>query len=86
MYASKEQFAGQRASIGRDVVVGTDRGPRWGKIVEVDPQRGACLFVPPIGLSAKVEGATFGYEFKETKTEQDVEALGQFEWTWPVRV
>lgn len=86
MYASKEKFAGQRASIGRDVVVGTAKGPRWGKIVDVDELRGVALFVPPIGLGAHIEGAAFGYEFKETFNEADVNALAPLEWTWPVRV
>jgi hypothetical protein len=86
MYASKEQFAGQRASVGRDVVVGTEHGPRWGKIMAIDEQRGVCLFVPPLGAIAKVEGGTFGYEFVATNTEAEINALGLLSWTWPVRV
>lgn len=86
MYATKEVFAGQRASVGRDVVVGTERGPVWGKIAFVDDRRGIFLFVPPIGANANAMGSMCGYEFKECKTEADVEALKPMEWTWPVRV
>jgi hypothetical protein len=86
MYASVEKFAGQRASIGRDVVVGTTQGPAWGKIVAIDERRGLALFVPPIGISVHVEGAAYGYEFRECLTEVDVNDLPQFAWTWPVRV
>lgn len=86
MYASAEKFAGQRASIGRDVVVGTTKGPRWGKIVDVDERRGVALFVPPVGITATIDGAAYGYTFKETATEQDVNDLADLEWTWPVRL
>ncbi len=86
MYATKESFAGQRASVGRDVVVGSRLGPMWGKIAHIDERRGIFLFVPPLGIETRVEGAAHGYTFKECRTEQDVEALGPFEWTWPVRV
>lgn len=87
MYASKEVFAGQRASIGRDVVVGHESGPRWGKIARInDMDAKIFLFVPPMGRNAIVEGAQSGYTFKECKTEDDVTALAPLEWTWPVRV
>lgn len=87
MYASKEVFAGQRASMGRDVVVGkVGGGIASGKIVDVDKNWGLFIFVFPIGKDAKVDGAQCGYVFKECKTEADVNALAPLEWAWPVRV
>jgi hypothetical protein len=86
MYASKEVFAGQRASIGRDVVVGGDHGPTWGKITDCDERRGLFIFVPPKGSNLDATGAQCGYVFKECKTVDDLNSLAPLEWTWPVRV
>jgi hypothetical protein len=74
-YASTEKFAGQRASAGRIVVVGTEHGPVAGLIHSIDETSGVAIFVPPLGLSATVEDAAYGYEFAECKTEQDADAL-----------
>lgn len=86
MYATKDSFAGQRASVGRDVIVGHEHGPMWGKIAHIDKDHGLFLFVPPIGHGMVPLGAMCGYDFKECRTEADVEALKPLEWTWPVRV
>ena len=86
LYATPEAFAGQRASVGRDIVVGTELGPRSGKIVAVHHSRGICVFVPPIGTHNIVEAAQYGYSFKPCHTEDQVRGLKPLEWAWPVKV
>ena len=86
-YATVKIFAGQRASVGRVVIVRTNRdGILAGLISQIDSREQIYIFAPGIGVNGPVEGATRSYDFKETKTVEEVEALGEFEWTWPVRV
>lgn len=86
MYVSKEKFAGQFVSVGRSVVVGSPTGARAAIVASIDAVRGVALFVPPIGASAPVEGAMFGYEFVPTTTPAEADALGPLQWSFPPRV
>ena len=85
-YTSSEKFAGQLATVGRIVVVGTEHGPVAGLIRSIDDQRGVAIFVPPLGASAVHEGAMYGYFFTERKTAEDAKALKPLQWSWPPRV
>jgi hypothetical protein len=85
-YTSSEKFAGQVATVGRVVIVGTERGPVAALIRSIDDQRGVALFVPPLGASAAHEGAVYGYEFVECKDAEDTKALKRLQWSWPPRI
>lgn len=86
IYATKSTFANQRASINRAVIVGTDRGPRAGTIVEIGDSDEIYIFVPPVGKSSPVEGAMRGYQFAETIGELEANSLPPFTWSWPPRI
>ncbi len=85
-YATTQQFAGQRASVTRNVIVGSADGPRGGSIAMIDGNDKIYVFVPVVGANHSQLGAMRGYEFKETKTEADANALTDLEWSWPPRV
>jgi hypothetical protein len=82
MYASKEPFGGQRASVGRVVVM------RDG--LDDDVEAGVITRIPTTGrmvITSSYSGGDYdGLSFVETKTEADVDKLPPGAWTWPVRV
>ncbi len=85
-YASKKSYGGQRASVGRVVVVAravTTSGRvelRAGVIATILPSGEPSIDV--IGLADAWQEAPF----VETKTTSDVEAMPAGSWTWPPRV
>lgn len=85
-YTSESTFGGQRASVGRVVVVAREvtRGGRVelraGIIATILPSGEPSIDV--IGLSDALQGAPF----VETKTPEDAEAMPAGSWTWPPRV
>lgn len=83
MYASKEKFDGQRASVGRVVVIntGSPRGVQAGLIQAIDANG-----KPEIAVWDTTGQGGAGSNFVATKTEEDVNNLPPCSWTWPVRV
>lgn len=85
-YATTQTFAGQRASVGRIVVAGSSNGPCAGIISSIGDDDQVRLVAADIVLVAPYHGATRRLDFKDCRTESDVNALSEYEWTWPVRV
>ena len=81
-YATEKTFDGRRLSIGQTVIVRSVSQPcatpatvlMVGDADEVT-LREACSMHPIMGL-----------KFVKTKTEDDINALSEGAWTWPVRV
>lgn len=82
-YATKETFAGQRASCGRAVIVGTEHGPRAGIIEHI--AFAGDVYIKTFEHEAPPH-AQRGYTFKECKTEDEANALPEYHWSWPPRV
>lgn len=82
MYASEEKFGGQRASVGRAVVLRDDAGD--------EVEAGVVTLIPAdrrMTITSSLSGVDFeDLTFVETKTEAEVDALPPKSWTWPVRV
>lgn len=84
MYASKKTFAGQRASLGRVVILhdAADDPIEPGVFTQIDEQENEALTI-----TSSFNGVdNVGFTFVETKTEAEIEALPARAWTWPVRV
>lgn len=78
MYATKQTFDGQRASVSRSVVV-KKAGDMWAGVIEsiVDDQ-------PEIYTLNDGDQQT--YKFATVKTEADIEEVPDDSWFWPPRV
>jgi len=82
MYASEEKFGGQRASVGRTIVLrdGLDEDVEAGVVTKIRSDG-------MINITSSYSGVDYNeFQFVETKTEADVDALPPRSWTWPVRV
>lgn len=87
-YATLQSFAGQRASIGRIVVIsvaGSEGLPRIraGLIAAIDP----ALDAPRIlDLRCPEQEPSAGWAFCATLTPAEAEAIPAGSWTWPPRI
>ncbi len=76
-----EVYGGQRATIGRIVVIHTDEGIGAGVIDHFKPENEQPAIVQ---LTPHEVCSYLG--FVETKTAADVEAMPLNSWTWPPRI
>lgn len=80
-YATEKTFDGQRASVGRAVVV-----KQFGMHAEAGIVSAICdddsIEIYCLSLNDRHDDFTF----VSTKTEDDINALSEGAWTWPVRV
>lgn len=82
MYASKEKYDGQRASVGRVVVAreNPEENVEAAVIARIDD--GDAITITSMFTGVDMAGM----QFVATKTEEDVDNLPPGSWTWPVRV
>jgi len=78
-YVSKTPFAGQRASVGRGVVVKISDSIRSGVIDGIDAQDEITIVCPG-------DRPRRGLLFVQTNSIGDVEAMPDLSWSWPARV
>jgi hypothetical protein len=78
MYATKQLFDGQRASVARNVVV-KKKGELWAGIIETIFDDLPEIYTPGDGNQDK-------YDFAPVKTEADIEGVPDGSWFWPPRV
>ena len=102
MYATNQKFSGQRASVGRIVIVcrrgesgggygsdigGTPPNILAGVITEII-DGGKWEDTPMISICGSADGGQGGIPFRECPTEQALlsEHIGETFWTWPPRL
>jgi hypothetical protein len=97
-YVTKQYFGGQRASVGRVVVLATDKHDgkpgiclRAGVIRAISSSKDMPYIAAhdSLNLPTTVDHVSPGdheWKFVETRTEAEVEAMLIGSWTWPVRV
>jgi hypothetical protein len=81
-YATTKTFDGQRASLGRVVIARSCGGILEGGMIVALTDDDERVFVRLLD-SAYVSSCL---AFVPTKTEEDINALPEGSWTWPVRV
>jgi len=79
-YATEITFDGQRASLGRAVVVRTRDGDLEAATITTITSKDDVMMC---GFNVDISSR---YSFIPTKTEDDINALPEGAWTWPVRV
>lgn len=79
-YASERVFGGQRASVGRVVVVRKEHELFVGLIDNIYDDDGVLIVTP------QDNDQSSEFSFVETKTAEDVEKMPEDSWTWPPRV
>ncbi len=82
MYATKEKFAGQRASLTRAVVIKVDGALFAATTVAIDDDRPTFALVPHLPNGR----AILALAFFDAKTEDDLERMPNNVWSWPPRV
>lgn len=83
-YASEQKYDGQRASIGRIVVIRTEESGLAAGIVDgigYDGENGEVVWIAEAGEIGCVEALAF----HPTQSAEDIEAMPVGTWTWPVR-
>lgn len=95
-YATEQKFGGQRASVGRVVVLATDRHDdksgmclRAGVILAISSSKDIPYIAAHASLKTTVGHILPGdheWKFVETRTETEVEAMPIGSWTWPPRI
>ena len=87
-YTSEKKYGGQRASIGRSVVVKTeDNGLGAGLIDGIATDTDGETDTEEVWIAEAGEvGVMTGLVFHPTTTEAEIEAMPVGCWTWPVRV
>jgi hypothetical protein len=85
IYATKKTFGGQRASLGRPVIVSDDSE---GRIVPGTITRiGGTTDEPVLTITSLYDGCDVeNIVFVETTTEEEVARIPPYSWTWPVLV
>ena len=83
MYATKQSFGGQRASLGRAVIFKSDGVPFAGTIAAIDTDADHPNIVPIGSLNGRTVRAL---RFHETRSEADLDAMPTDCWTWPPRL
>lgn len=82
-YATDQQFGGQRASVGRIVVVRTGRGIQAGVISEI---YGDEPVIRVLSAHTNPDVSSEFFAFFEAKTEQELLGAPDGFWSWPPRI
>lgn len=92
-YATEQKFGGQRASVGRAIVLATRKHDgkegtclRAGTIRAVSSSQDLPYIVVDGEPGDLVNKDDLGWKFVETRTESEVEAMPFGSWTWPPRI